>query len=209
MKKILLVLLGLLLIGVLTGYGIGWYLQQAQQPAERIPIVVDAELPEREVQLYFAAPQGDYLQPEARQIAGCDDDRDCIRSVLEALRSGSQQDLLPVVPPKTGILDIELENDLVRVNFSRHLSDFHPGGSLAELLTVYSLVNSLSENFPYLRQLQILVDGQVLQTLKGHVRIDQPVYADFNFSRPPQTGPLPEADGDSAVQQETDKVGEQ
>lgn len=194
MKKILLGLFGLLLIGVLVGYAVGWFLQQAQPATERIPIVVDEVLAEREVQLYFGAPQGNFLIPEARLIAGCDDDRDCVRSMLEAIRAGSQQELLPVLPEETGILEIELENDLVRINFSRHLSDFHPGGSLSELLTVYSLANSLSENFPYLRQVQILIDGQVQQTLKGHVRIDQPVYADFSYTRPPSAGPLPEVE---------------
>ena len=191
MKKILLGLLGLLLVGVIIGYLGGLLTQQAQPPAERIPIVVDEELPEREIQLYFSDQEGRFLQPETRQIDGCEEDRDCIRSLLEALRTGSQQELLPVLPEETGILEIELENDLVRVNFSRHLSDFHPGGSLSELLTVYSLANSLSENFPYLRQLQILIDGQLQQTLKGHVRIDQPIYADFSYSHPPQTAPQP------------------
>jgi hypothetical protein len=188
---------GLLLVGILAGYGIGWLLQQSQPAAERIPIVVEDVLPEREMQLYFAAPQGGYLLAEPRLIAGCEEDSDCIRSMLEGLRSGSQQQLLPVLPPETGILDIELENDLVRINFSRHLSDFHPGGSLSELLTVYSLANSLSENFPYLRQLQILIDGQTKQTLKGHVRIDQPVYADFSYSHPPQSGSLPVAENEA------------
>lgn len=194
MKKILLGLVGLLLVGVLVGYAVGWLLQQAQPPAERIPIVVEEALPEREVQLYFSDPQGGFLLPEAQMIDGCDDDRDCVRSMLEALRAGSQQELLPVLPEETGILEIELENDLVRIDFSRHLRDFHPGGSLSELLTVYGLANSLSENFPYLRQVQILIDGQVQQTLKGHVRIDQPVYADFSYARPPTTGPMPEVD---------------
>jgi len=197
MKKILLGTLGVLLLGVIVGYLAGWFMQQAQPPAERIPIVLEEELPEREVQLYFVEPEGRFLQPEARLIAGCEEDSDCIRSMLEALRAGSQQGLLPVLPSETGILEIELENDLVRINFSRHLSDFHPGGSLSELLTVYSLSNSLSENFPYLRQALILIDGQVQQTLKGHVRIDQPVYADFSYSHPPQSGSLPVAENEA------------
>ncbi len=197
MKKILLGTLAVLLLGVIIGYLAVWFMQQAQPPAERIPIVLEEELPEREVQLYFVEPEGRFLQPEARLIAGCEEDSDCIRSLLEALRAGSQQGLLPVLPSETGILEIELENDLVRINFSRHLSDFHPGGSLSELLTVYSLSNSLSENFPYLRQVQILIDGQMQQTLKGHVRIDQPVYADFRYSHPPQSGPLPVAEDEA------------
>ena len=93
------------------------------------------------------------------------------------------------MPASARVLGIELENDLVQVNFSRQLVDLHPGGSLSELLTVYGLANSLAENFSYLRQLQILIDGQPQATLKGHVRIDQPVYADFSYSRPPLPGP--------------------
>lgn len=205
MKKILLGVLGLLLAGILIGYGAGWYLQQAQPLTERIPIVVEEMLPEREVQLYFIQADGRSLVPETQEIPGCEDDRDCIRSLLEVLRGGSQEGHLAVLPKATGILDIELENDLVRINFSRHLVDLHPGGSLSELLTVYSLTNSLSENFSYLRQVQILVDGQVQQTLKGHVRIDQPVYADFSYSRNPLPGPA----ADSPTTAPTEIGGEQ
>ncbi len=192
MKKIIFWILGLLVVGVLAGYGIGHLLKEARQPEQRIPIAVEPELPPRDVQLYFADAQGRYLVPEARQIGGCEDDRECIIALLSELVRGSQQGHLPVMPEQARILSVELENDLVRVDFSRQLVDHHPGGSLSELLTVYSLVNSLAENFSYLRQLQILVEGQPQQTLRGHVRIDQPVYADFDFSRPPLPGPQPQ-----------------
>ncbi len=189
MKKLMLTLVGLLAFGILAGYGIGWYMQQGKQSTKRLPIVVEAELPSRSVELYFADPQGGYLQPELRQIPGCEEDRDCISALLQELIGGPQQGGLPVLPKSARVFAVELENDLVRVNFSRHLVDLHPGGSLSELLTVYSLVNSLAENFSYLRQLQILIDGEIIPTLKGHVRIDQPIYADFRYSRPPLTGP--------------------
>jgi len=104
---------------------------------------------------------------------------------LNGLIEGSQLGSVAILPKETKILGIDIENDLVRVNFSRQLIDFHPGGSLSELLTVYGLINTLNENFPYIRQLQILVDGEIRQTLKGHVRIDQPVYADYSFNQPP------------------------
>lgn len=189
MKKLLLGLAGLLVVAILAGYGIGWYLQRGERAVARLPIIVESALPQRAVQLYFADPQGTYLLPELREIPGCDDDRDCIGSLLQELISGPQQGGLPVLPASARVLGIELENDLVQVNFSRQLVDLHPGGSLSELLTVYGLANSLAENFSYLRQLQILIDGQPQATLKGHVRIDQPVYADFSYSRPPLPGP--------------------
>lgn len=202
MKKLLLGMAGLLILGILAGYGIGWYVQQGKKPAKRIPIVVAAELPPRAVQLYYADPQSSYLVAEMRQIAGCDDDRDCIAGMLQELAGDSQQDGVTVLPSSAKVLAIELENDLVRINFSRQLVDHHPGGSLSELLTVYSLINSLAENFSYLRQLQILVEGEVLQTLKGHVRIDQPVYADFSYSRPPLPGPEATVEGEDNVDKE-------
>jgi hypothetical protein len=192
MRKLLLGLLGLLVIGIAAGYGIGWYLQRSLPTAKRIPVVTEPALPSREVQLYFAEPRERFLLPELRQIPGCEADQDCLRSLVEALRSGSRQGNSPVLPKSAELIGVELENDLVRLNFSRQLVDHHPGGTLSELLTVYGLTNSLVENFSYLRQVQILVDGRIQQTLKGHVRIDQPVFADFSYNRPPLPGPEPD-----------------
>ena len=185
MKKVILGLLGILLVGVLAGYGIGWFLQQPQQDVEDIRIAVQEEIPMRGVQLYFTAAEGTYLVPETREIPICDDDGLCIRNLLSGLITGSQLGNVAILPKETKILGVEIENDLVRVNFSHQLVDFHPGGSLPELLTVYGLINTLNENFSYIRQLQILVDGEIRQTLKGHVRIDQPIYADYSFNQPP------------------------
>lgn len=191
MSKVLTGIFGVLVAGVLLGYGVSWYLQQDQSPAEEVRIAITKEVSMREVQLYFAAPEGTFLVPESRDIPMCDVDRDCINSLLVSLINGSQQGNSPVLPKETKILGIEVENDLVRVDFSRQLVDFHPGGSLMELLSIYSIANSLSEGFPYVRQIQILVAGEVRQTLKGHVRIDQPIYANFSYNNPPLTVTLP------------------
>ncbi len=192
MKKLLFGLFGVLIVGIIIGYGISWVSQQSQEVTREAPLVITEELPRREIQLYFTDPEGTFLVPEVYEIPGCDDDRDCINSLLEHLIAGPQQENLPVLPKETKVLGVEVENDLVRVNFSKHLVDFHPGGSLTELLSIFSLANSLSENFPYIRQLQILVEGAVRQTLKGHARIDQPIYADFSYSQPPLAGPDPD-----------------
>ena len=191
MNKVLIGLLSVLVTGVLLGYGVSWYLQQGQNSTEEVRIAITKEVPMREVQLYFTAPEGTFLVPEPRDIPMCDVDRDCINSLLVSLINGSQQGNFPVLPKETKILGIEVENDLVRVDFSKQLVDFHPGGSLTELLSIYSIANSLSESFPYIRQIQILVAGEVRQTLKGHVRIDQPIYANFSYNNPPLTVSLP------------------
>lgn len=195
MKNILISLLGVLVVGLLAGYGISWFLQEPEPTGEKPAPTITDELPARSVQLYFSDPGGNYLVAESRDIPGCTDEDECVRGMVEALIAGPGPEAIAVLPKETKVLGVDIENDLVRINFSRHLADFHPGGSLSELLTVYSLANSLNENFPYLRQLQILIEGEIRQTLKGHVRIDLPVYADYSLSRPPLTGKESDNDG--------------
>ncbi len=208
MKNFLITLLGVLAIGLLAGYGISWFLQEPEPIRDSQAPVVANELPARTVQLYFGDPEGRYLVSESRDIPGCADERACVRGVLEGLIAGPEQEGIAVLPEETRVLGVDIENDLVRINFSRHLADFHPGGSMSELLTVYSLADSLNENFPYLRQLQIVIEGEIRQTLKGHVRIDLPVYADFSMSQPPLTGKQP-GDDELSVEQLIEKASDQ
>lgn len=185
MKKILVGLIVILAAGVLLGYGISWMSQQVKKTKEEAPRIIIETLPERMVQLYFTAPEGTFLMAETAAIPGCEEDRDCIVSLVQALTKGSQAGNLSVLPQQTTVLNAEVENDLVRINLSKQVVDFHPGGSLTELLSIYSIANSLSENFPYIRQVQLLVEGEVRQTLKGHARIDQPIYADLSYNQLP------------------------
>ncbi len=194
MKKVLLILGAVLAGGILLGYGVSWMAQQRDPVAETLPVPIVKELPGRRVQLYFTVADGTFLRAETTEIAGCEEDRDCLRRVVEKLIQGPPpgSGLVAVLPAETELLDVEIENDVVRLDFSRKLIDLHPGGSLTELLTLYSIANSLNENFPYIRQVQMLIAGEVRQTLKGHARIDQPIYADFGFCRPPAAGPAGE-----------------
>ena len=151
------------------------------------PIVIEpqpvASVAQREVLLYFAVPDAAVLEAEGRDIADCRVEQDCLRSTVQALIDGPQGNLAPVLSPQTILRQVTVEGDLVIVDFSRDFVNSHPGGSLSELLTVYSLVDSLAVNYPYVRQLRILVDGEPLQTIKGHVDLRSPVSADFSFTR--------------------------
>jgi hypothetical protein len=51
----------------------------------------------------------------------------------------------------------------------------HRGGSTQELLTVYSLVNTLTVNLPTIAAVQILIDGREADTLAGHVDLRRPL----------------------------------
>ena len=51
------------------------------------------------------------------------------------------------------------------------------GGSTGELLAVYSLVNTLTQ-LPQVAAVQILVEGEVVDSLFGHVDVSSPLVAD-------------------------------
>jgi spore germination protein GerM len=51
----------------------------------------------------------------------------------------------------------------------------HGGGSMQELLTVYSLVNTLLVNLPTASAVQILIEGREADTLAGHVDLRRPL----------------------------------
>jgi len=140
----------------------------------------------REVVLYFASPDGSYLVAEPRQIEDCLEEAECLRATLQALADGPLHELLPVIPPNVQIRDVRQEEGTATVDFSRELVSGHPGGSFSELLTVYGLADTLAESFPHIRQVRILVEGEPVATLKGHVDLRQPVMADFTFTRPPE-----------------------
>ena len=51
----------------------------------------------------------------------------------------------------------------------------HPGGSMQELMTVYTIVNAVLTNLPTLQEVQILIGGQEADTLAGHVDLRRPL----------------------------------
>ena len=61
------------------------------------------------------------------------------------------------------------------VDLSAELSKNHLGGSLDEILTVYTLVSALTENLPSITRVQILIDGREVDTLAGHVDLRRPL----------------------------------
>jgi hypothetical protein len=61
------------------------------------------------------------------------------------------------------------------VDLSSDVTTKHPGGSLDEIFTVYTIVNALTVNLPAITRVQILVDGKEVDTLAGHVDLRHPL----------------------------------
>jgi hypothetical protein len=64
------------------------------------------------------------------------------------------------------------------VDLSANVSTAHPGGTTAELLTVYAIVNAVTANLPAVQRVQILVDGKSVDTIAGHIDVRRPLQRD-------------------------------
>lgn len=62
----------------------------------------------------------------------------------------------------------------VVLDFTQELVTGHPGGSTAESATITSILRTVALNFPQARSCRILVDGAEVETLAGHLTLDQP-----------------------------------
>jgi hypothetical protein len=49
------------------------------------------------------------------------------------------------------------------------------------MMTIYSIVNSLTLNFPQIKRVQILIDGKAVESIAGHISLKQPVPSNPNM----------------------------
>lgn len=104
--------------------------------------------------------------------------------VLELIKGPQDPSNSKTIPDGTKVLDSEINGNIVYINFSKELKDNHWGGSSGESITIYSIVNTLVLN-PDLDadMVQILVEGNTIETLSGHFDISQPLEADLQMSK--------------------------
>ncbi len=130
----------------------------------------------REVLLYFSDSEGEYLIGEKRQILRKNVVKEEAKEMIIELIKGPKEKLISTLPPRTKLLTLQIHDvGVAKVNFNSALSKDHPGGSTAEMMTVYSIVNSLALNFPQIKRVQFLIDGKPIETIAGHISLKQPV----------------------------------
>jgi spore germination protein GerM len=132
----------------------------------------------KEVLLYFSDSEGEYLIGEKRKILKKNEVEGEAKETIVELIKGPKGKLIPTIPPRSRLLTLKISDaGVAKVNFNAALSKDHPGGSSAEMMTVYSIVNSLALNFPRIKRVQIFIDGKPIETITGHLSLRQPVSA--------------------------------
>jgi hypothetical protein len=145
-------------------------------PAQAGPATAPA-VPKIKATLYFASADGLHLVPTEREVPLAEGAVAQARSILEAQLSAEPPSPLASTIPKGAALRGIFVSDRneVFVDLDPAIRTAHPGGALQELMTVYTIVNTVLTNLPNLQEVQILIGGQEADTLAGHVDLRRPL----------------------------------
>lgn len=134
-----------------------------------------------EVNLYFSDSQAMYLVPEKRKIPQTPSL--ARQAVIELIKGPESSDFYTTIPEGTQVNEVYIADDIVYIDLSEEIFKNHPGGSSGELMTVYSIVNTLTE-IPPIKSVQILVEGNEMKSLVGHIDISMPLLRDEDWIKP-------------------------
>ncbi len=179
----------------LTGVGVGVAVRRnapkaqaarpAVAPAVGTPVAPPAASNGRKIkaQLFYVSDDGMRLAAVERDVPYAERAVDQAREILNAQITPVSPPLVSAVPTGTILRALFVtENGEAYVDLSRDVAIAHPGGSLSELLTIYTIVDALTFNLPAVNAVQLLVDGKEVDTLAGHVDLRRPLVKNLQLA---------------------------
>jgi len=190
------ILFGLIFLALISLVGMSYYydlqkrihglVRPGPEPAPflAIPPAVSPTAPLRKVKLFFPSSRPDnLLEVEERDIRSSELPSEEGKQIIAELISGSRERRLPALPAETGLRELFVTPEgLAVVDFTQEASSRHPGGLTMELASIYSVVNSLTQNVGKIGRVQILIAGSEAETLAGHIDLSHPFSEDLSMT---------------------------
>lgn len=132
--------------------------------------------PKTTVTLYFGDENAEFLVAERREVE-VSNSSTLEKIIMDELLSGPKKSgNIRTIPQETKVLSIETKNKVCFVNLSSEFVNKHSGGTAAEKLTVYSVVNSLCE-LSTIDKIQFLIEGEKCEEYV-HMVFNEPIFPD-------------------------------
>jgi Sporulation and spore germination len=147
------------------------------QKTVSVPAEAQAEPGVLTVTLFFAARDAQSLVPERREIAtqgGALEEN--IRSVIAELAIGPSGEAARVLPEGAALRAAFLDGEgNLYLDFGQELRSQHWGGAAGERLTIEALRQTIAANFAAVRSVRVLVGGEPIESIAGHIDAQQPI----------------------------------
>jgi len=158
---------------------------------EADPVIAETSSPPTAIRhinvtLFSGSKDGETLVPHQQEVVLAEGIVPQGREILSAQLERPTPPHVPVIPQGTTLRAFYVtDRGDAFVDLSAEVSSRHPGGSSAELLTVYAVVNAVTANLPTIRRVQILIDGREADTLAGHIDLRNPLARDTSIVSKP------------------------
>ena len=144
------------------------------QKTETTPPVEKARVEDMKVKVYYPDESGLRLVEVEREIKVSKDADKYAAAVETMMTAPAEQELTEIFPKRAKLLDVTVDNGVATVNFDGELQKHFVGGSAGETFLVGSVVNTLT-NFDEIKSVLILIDGQKIESLAGHMDLSEPI----------------------------------
>mgnify|MGYP001573429225 CR=1 FL=1 len=192
-KNIIKILILIVLLGVFA-----YIVKRIISPVSTgiIPPVITGKEELIPVNLYFASSDESYLLFEERKIYKTESINDRAKqAIIELIKGPLSANLSVTIPKGTYLRELYIDaQKIAYVDFSKELKEGHPGGTSAEIMTIYSIVTTLLKNFSTdISKAQILIEGNSVDTLVGHLDLTSPLALNNSLIKEPKEikSPLP------------------
>ncbi|MBQ4517413.1 MAG: GerMN domain-containing protein [Clostridia bacterium] len=145
-------------------------------------VVFDADAlaeDESNVTLYFSDLNAEYLVREIRRIKVPRGDSMEKLVLAELINGPKSQNGARVIPAETKILSVETKESICFINLSEEFVTKNNVGTSAERLTVFSIVNSLTE-LSNIDKVQFLIEGEK-RDVYHHMVFNEPIERDISM----------------------------
>ena len=124
------------------------------------------------ITLYYGNSSADGVVAEKREVE-LRKDMQIEKVVFEELqKKPKSQELYATIPEGTKLISVTTDGGICTLDLSKEFVDNSPGGSAGELMTLYSIINSLTE-LQGIDKVQFLIEGQK-QEAYIHAVFDEP-----------------------------------
>lgn len=123
------------------------------------------------INVYYADAMGEYLIGEARVISS---ENKYVDALNELMKLPIDSSLFQLIPDTAIINSIVVKDGLAKVDFSKEFIEDKFQGDTADILLIYSIVNTLT-GFPEVNSVSFYIDGEKLDIL-GEIDIKEPIF---------------------------------
>ncbi len=123
------------------------------------------------IRVYFADETGEYLVGESRTIPY---EHRYSNALAELMKLPVDEKLIPLIPESATINSLNIKNGIANIDFSQEFVDDRFTSDTADILLIYSIVNTLTE-FPDINAVVFFIDGKRLDLL-GMLDLSEPVF---------------------------------